>query len=365
MPGKRFSFCGCGCDTSAMGANSTRRNFLAGAASVAGAAFSAPVWAQGQTAAPFDASKGKRIDIHHHLAPPFWIPEIKKRNTGQRPLEEWTVQKSLDVMGKAGIDTSMVSISEPGVWFGDNEEARRLARETNEWGAKLAHDYPGKFGLLASLPIPDIDGSLKEIAYAYDVLKVDGICLMTSYAGKYLGDPSLTPVMEELNRRKAVVFTHPVKADCCRNLVPDIGDNTIELATDTARTMAGLLISGTTTRFPDIRFIFSHAGGTLPALTGRMIAQATSPAAKQRLPNGPVPEMQKLFYDTANAANPWALAPLLKLVSTSQILYGTDFPFRSPEDTAKGLRDVGLFNAAELEAIDRGNAVRLLPRLKA
>lgn len=358
--GKRFSFCGCGCEPAATGVGTTRRNFLAGAATLAVAALS-PAWAQ----QPAPISAGQRIDVHHHLAPPNWIPEITKRKTGQRPLEQWTAQKTIDVMGKAGIATSMLSISEPGVWFGDKDEARRLARETNEWGTKLGHDHPGMFGLFASLPIPDVDDSLREIEYAMDTLKAPGICLLTSYAGKYLGDPSFTPIMEELNRRKAVVFTHPVKADCCRNLVPGIGDNTIELATDTARTIAGLLISGTTTRFPDIRFIFSHAGGTLPALTGRMIAQANSPEGKKNLPNGPIPEMKKMFYDTANASNPWALAPLLKLVSTSQILYGTDFPFRSPQDTAQGLRDVGLFSPAELQAIERDNALHLLPRLKA
>jgi predicted TIM-barrel fold metal-dependent hydrolase len=258
----------------------------------------------------------------------------------------------------------MVSISEPGVWFGDDAEARRIARETNDWGAKLVRDYPGRFGLLASLPIPDIDASLREIEYSMDVLKADGICMMTSYGGKYLGDSSLEPVMAELNRRKAVVFTHPVRANCCRNLVPDVGDNTIELATDTARTIASLLVSGTVTRFPEIRFIFSHGGGTLPSLTGRIIAQTASSAVKQRLPNGPIPELRKMFYDTANASNPWALAPLLKLVSTSQILYGSDFPFRSPAENAKGLRDIG-FSASELLAIERENAVCLVPRLKA
>ncbi|HZO44606.1 MAG TPA: amidohydrolase family protein [Xanthobacteraceae bacterium] len=363
MPGKSLSFCGCGCDTSA---HPTRRRFLATAASFAGAALSHPAWAQDRPAASSQAGDTQRIDVHHHLSPPAYIPELVSRKTGQRPLIDWTPQKSLDAMGRGGISTSMVSISEPGVWFGDEAEARRIARETNDWGAGLVRDYPGKFGLFASLPIPDIDASLREIEYSLDVLKADGICMMTSYGGKYLGDPSLTPVMTELNRRKAVVFTHPVRANCCRNLVPDVGDNTIELATDTARTIASLLMSGTVTRFPDVRFIFSHAGGTLPSLTGRMIAQVSASAdAKKLMPNGPIPELQKLFYDTANAANPWALAPLLKLVSTSQIVYGSDFPFRSPEDTAKGLRDVGLFSAAELRAIDRENALQLLPRLRA
>jgi predicted TIM-barrel fold metal-dependent hydrolase len=363
MPEKSLSFSGCGCHRGAAGAHPTRRGFLATAASsIAGATLGRPAWAQDRTASP-PAGDAQRIDIHHHLAPPKYVPELTSRQTNQRPLNEWTPQKSLDAMAKAGVSTSMVSISEPGVWFGDNAEARRIARETNDWGAGLVRDYPGRFGLFASLPIPDIDASLREIEYSLDVLKADGICMMTSYGGKYLGDPSLAPVMAELNRRKAVVFTHPVKADCCRNLVPDVGDNTIELATDTARAITSLLVSGTVTRFPEIRFIFSHAGGTLPSLTGRIIAQTASAEMKQRLPSGPIAELKKMFYDTSNASNPWALAPLLKLVSTSQILFGSDFPFRSPDENAKGLRDIG-FSADELLAIDRGNALRLLPRLK-
>lgn len=364
MPGATLPIGRCGCHISATGANPTRRRFLATAASIVGAALSQPAWAQHRPVASSQASDTQRIDVHHHLAPPRYIPELTSRQTNQRPLIEWTPQKSLDVMGRAGISTSMVSISEPGVWFGDNAEARRVARETNEWGVNLVRDYPGRFGLFASLPIPDIDASLREIEYSLDVLKADGICMMTSYGGKYLGDPSLVPVMAELNRRKAVVFTHPVRANCCRNLVLDVTDNTIELATDTARTIASLLVSGTVTRFPEIRFIFSHAGGTLPSLTGRIIAQVNASAeVKQRLPNGPVAELRKMFYDTANAANPWALAPLMKLVAVSQILYGTDFPFRSPEENSKGLREAG-FSASELLAIERDNALRLLPRLK-
>jgi len=365
MPEKSLRFGGCGCHISVTRANPTRRRFLATAASIAGAALGRPAWAQDRPVASSQASDAQRIDIHHHLAPPRYIPELTSRKTNQRPLTEWTPQKSLDVMGRAGISTSMVSISEPGVWFGDDAEARRIARETNDWGAALVRDYPGRFGLFASLPIPDVDASLREIEYSLDVLKADGICMMTSYGGKYLGDPSFQPVMAELNRRKAVVFTHPVRANCCRNLVPDVGDNTIELATDTARTIASLLVSGTVTRFPEIRFIFSHGGGTLPSLTGRIVAQVSASAeVKQRLPNGPIAELRKMFYDTANASNPWALAPLLKLVSTSQILYGSDFPFRSPEENVKGLREIG-FSASELLAIDRENALRLLPRLKA
>ncbi|MDB5652351.1 MAG: TIM-barrel fold metal-dependent hydrolase, partial [Hyphomicrobiales bacterium] len=185
----RFSFAGCACCGDTPPALVSRRGFLAGAVSVGLSATGSAAWAQSEPATA-SGQKAHRIDIHHHLAPPNYIPELTSRKTNQRPLVEWTVQKTLDIKGQAGIATSMLSISEPGVWFGEDAEARRLARETNEWGAGLVGDFPGRFGLFASLPLPDVDASLREIAYAMDVLKADGICMMTSYGSKYIGDRS-------------------------------------------------------------------------------------------------------------------------------------------------------------------------------
>jgi predicted TIM-barrel fold metal-dependent hydrolase len=337
---------------------SPRRRFLTGLAALGAGA----VLPGCQSAGPGRAGPS-RIDVHHHLSPPGFIKEIVARKTGQRPLMEWTPAKSVEEMDKAGIATAITSISEPGVWYGDSAAARTLARECNEFGARMARDYPGRFGQFASLPIPDMDGSLREIEHALDVLKADGICMMTSYGGKYLGDPAFAPVMDELNRRKAVVYTHPVRADCCRNLIPDVGENVIELGTDTARTITSLLVSGTTARCPDIRFIFSHGGGTLPALTGRIVQlHAANKNFAKYAPEGPLAALGKLYYDTANAANPWALAPLLKLVPMSQIVFGSDYPLRSAEASVKAMTELG-FSAADLRAIDRENALALLPRL--
>lgn len=340
----------------------SRRTFLGGLAACGANALLPQCLAATPAAediAPF------RIDVHHHLAPPGFVREIVARKTGQRPLMEWTPAKSIEAMDRAGIATAITSVSEPGVWYVDNAAARVLARECNEYGARMAGDYPGRFGLFASLPIPDVEGSLREIEYSLDVLKADGICMMTSYGGQYLGDPAFAPVMDELNRRKAVVYTHPVRANCCRNLVPGVGENVIELATDTARTITSLLVSGTPARCPQVRFIFSHAGGTLPSLTGRILQlyQARKEFA-QRLPDGPLAELKKFYYDTANASNQWALAPLLKLVSVSQIVLGTDYPLRSPEANVRDLSALG-FSAGDLQAIFRENALALLPRPRA
>jgi predicted TIM-barrel fold metal-dependent hydrolase len=336
----------------------SRRKFLAEGLA-AGAAL-------GVGAATVAAQTPGRIDVHHHLAPPRWIADVVLgRNTGQRPLADWTPQRSIEDMDRGGVATAIVSISEPSVWFGDNVAARALARECNDYAALLAVDHPGRFGQFAILPLPDVEGSLREIEYALDTLKADGICLMTSYQGKYLGDPAFAPVMDELNRRKAVVFTHPVRPECCLNLLPDVAAPVLELAADTTRTVASVLFSGTATRCPDIKFIWSHGGGTTPFLAMRLVNWANARKdLKPRLPDGPLAALRKFYYDTAQAAHPYALASLLRLVSASQVVFGTDFPFVTAAATAQGLKDFGLAGN-DLAAIERGNAAALLPRMGA
>jgi predicted TIM-barrel fold metal-dependent hydrolase len=218
--------------------------------------------------------------------------------------------------------------------------------------------------MFAAMPMPYVEATLQEIAYALDTLKAEGIGLLTSYGDKWLGDPAFAPVMEELNRRKAVVYTHPTTANCCGNLIPDVPDAIIEWGTDTTRTIASLVFSGTASRLRDVTFIFSHGGGTLPFLTERFVRlpQANKNVAA-RVPNGVEAELKRFYYDTAQAAHPYALASLTKLIPISQIVFGTDYPYRTAADHVKGLTDYG-FSASDLMAIDRGNALRLLPQLK-
>ncbi len=219
--------------------------------------------------------------------------------------------------------------------------------------------------MFAVMPMPYVEGTLLEIGYALDSLKADGIALLTSYGDKWLGDPTFTPVMEELNRRRAVVYTHPTTATCCGNLIPDVPDSVIEWGTDTTRTIASLVFSGTAARFRDVQMIFSHGGGTLPFLTERFVRLALiNKNLAARVPNGVEAELKRFYYDTAQAAHPYALASLTKLVPTSQIVFGTDFPYRTAIDHVKGLTDYG-FGASDLQAIERDNAVRLMPQLKA
>jgi len=301
-----------------------------------------------------------RIDVHHHLYPPAYRTALGTLSAG---LPAWSPQQSIEEMDRGGIATSLLSISSPGVWFGDVPEGRSLARIVNDYGAMTAKDHPGRFGLFAALPLPDIDGSLREIEYALDTLKADGIGLLTSYGDKWLGDAAFAPIWAELNRRKTVVYTHPTTAACCGNLHNDVPAVMIEWATDTTRTVASLLFSGAAARYPDIRWIFSHGGGTMPFLLSRFVYQeATMKGKEQVLPKGLMYELKKFYYDTAQANSAPALAALVKVAPPSQILFGTDYPFRTAAEVTGGLT-AQHFSVRDLGAIERDNALRLLPKL--
>jgi predicted TIM-barrel fold metal-dependent hydrolase len=303
-----------------------------------------------------------RIDVHHHFVPPFHSDVLAtRRQTGRPP--KWSPQASLDDMDKSGIATAIVSLVQPGAWFGDDAPmSRRLARECNEYGAKMMANHPGRFGLFATIAPPDPDGALKEIEYAFDTLNAHGVGLFTSYGGKYLGDPSFDPVYAELNRRKAVVYVHPTTPQCCGSIVPGISASTIEYATDTSRAITHIVFGGAAVKFPDIRWIFSHAGGTLPFLTARLeIAHANK--KDPRLPDGPLPLLRKFYYELAQGNTRAQIGALLQMAPVSQVLYGTDFPFRNGAEVNAGIAAYA-FDTNEIHSIERETALKLLPQLK-
>jgi 6-methylsalicylate decarboxylase len=244
--------------------------------------------------------------------------------------------------------------------------ARAIARQWNEFMARQASDHPGRFGVFAVVPVLDIEGSLTETEYALDSLKVDGINLMTNIGDKWLGDPHYFPLFEELNRRKAVVYTHPISPDCMQNaMMPGIDDSVIEFATDTSRAIAKLLFSGAAHRFKDIRFVFSHGGGTMPFLLERFTRHAlTDKSAAAQVPDGVLAYLERFYYDTAQASHRQAMSSITTFIDTTQLLFGTDFPFRNAEDHVRDLKACG-FPAAALFAIECGNAQRLMPRWSA
>lgn len=342
----------CPCDTH-------RRGFLTGLLGL-GAAAALP-----GCATPAAAPLPPRIDTHHHVFSPAYVAELDK--VGQAPpiVKNWSLQRTLDDMAKAGVGTAIVSVTTPQVQFADAANARRIARESNEYAAKLAQQHPGRFGSFAMLPMQDVDGALKELAYALDVLKADGIGLLTSYGDKWLGHPQFAPVMDELNRRKAILYTHPTAANCCRAVQPEVPPTVIEFQTDTSRTITDILFSGTAARCPDLQFIFSHAGGTIPFIAERLVKMPVlDPKLAPRVPRGVMTELQRFHYDTAWSMHAPALAALTRLVKTSQVLFGSDYPYRTGIDHVTGIQAFG-FSDADLRAIGRDNAVRLMPRWKA
>lgn len=359
---KFFSRCVC-CEPTAAsrGDGVSRRNFLAGGAAAAGVGLAAGVVPGAAQAPAAGTAKARRIDVHHHIIPPVQAEAFTRHHL--RP-SKWSVEGSLADMDKAGITTAITSIQNPGVWFGEaNEESRKLARDCNEYAAKLERDHPGRFRSFAAIPLPDTDASLREIEYSLDVLKAEGIALWTNYGGKYLGDAAFLPVFEELNRRKAVVYTHPTGSTCCVDMIKGVSEGTVETGTETTRTVASLLFGdgGTAARFPDIRFIWSHSGGTVPFLISRF-EQQTKAKPDPRLPNGPVPLLQKFYYEVAQGNTPGQLAALLKLVPISQVMFGSDYPYRHGIEALEGV-DAYPFTTAERRAIDFENAVRVIPRL--
>jgi predicted TIM-barrel fold metal-dependent hydrolase len=283
----------------------------------------------------------------------------------QGPNTTWTPEKSIEDLDRGGGAAAVLSITNPGLYLGDKAQAVRLARECNDFGAKVVQAHPTRFGLFAAMPLPDVDATLQEIAYAFDQIHADGVGFMTSFGDTWMGNPAYRPVMEELNRRNAVVFVHPTAANCCRDLnyAPGVHPASMEYGTDTTRAITGVCFSGDAVRFPNLRWIWSHGGGTMPFLAGRIAGAARN--FKEQLPNGLIPELKKFYYDLAGAANAGAVASLKELVSSDKILFGTDFPpGGSMLENSEAIRELKMFSEADLRLIDRDNAVRLLPRLK-
>ena len=368
-----------------------RREFLAGmAAAGAGALMSGRLLSAQQRGRggrgnaparpiPPDIQNTRGIDLHHHYAPPGWLKVLAEQKAlNVEPWMGWTPAKAVESMDRAGVATSYSSITVPGIYFAEgfgNQQAPpgakfksdvvALAREANEFGAKMKADFPGRFGIWASLPLPDVDASLKEIEYAFDKLKLDGIGLLTSIGTKYMGDKAFAPVFEELNRRKAIVYTHPGAAPCCLYALPGVGPTTLEYSHDTARTIVSWVNSGSAERFPNVKWIFSHGGGSIWSaryIGGEIGTDPKAFAARQQPPRL-LSFLRKFYYDTAATSNFLQIENLKTLVGTSQIVLGSDHPYGEPVNYVLDLRELqasGVITAQERQAIERDNATRLL-----
>jgi len=263
-------------------------------------------------------------------------------------------------MDERGVETSILSVSTPGVHLGDDAEARAHAREVNEFAAKVVHDHPTRFGLFATLTLPDVDGALAELAYAFDTLRADGIVLLANSQGLYLGDPRFDPLFDELNRREAVVFVHPSILPGLAPL-PGVPTFVVDFLLDTTRSAIGLVRSGTLDRCPNIRVILSHAGGFLPYAAYR-IGLAASPTANAL--EG-VARLERFYFDTALSSSPTALPSLLAFAKPDHVLYGSDFPYAPAfvVEAFAGLYEDFPLAETKRASIDRDAAERLFPRL--
>jgi predicted TIM-barrel fold metal-dependent hydrolase len=372
---------------------SSRREFLGGLAAAGAGVFMSGCGAANPAQAPnaggAELANVRLFDMHHHFASPSWIKKVKADGALNPSWEGYSPAKTVEMMDQAGIDVAFASQSTPGVWlvdgYGNNllaaadnprsakvptqtvDEARMLVREMNEFGAKMVSDYPGRFGILAALALPDIDGSLRAIEYAFDTLKLQGIGILTSYGNRWIGDPAFAPVFEELNRRKAVVYTHPTAAPCCRDLVAGVPMTTLEFSTDTARTIISWIASGSAKRFPDIRWIHSHGGGTLVASRFLQGDEGSSNLRGTPEPGSRLYYVRQYFYDT-NSSNEATLGALKKMMGASQVVWG-HFDIPRPRDASgegmqgiKRLADTEVFTPAELRAIGSENVLRLFPQ---
>jgi len=300
-----------------------------------------------------------KIDVHHHILPQEYLSELSKigiKNAAGVPFPDWDVEKTIAYMDRQNISTAITSISSLGVYFGDSSFTKDLARKCNDFSASLIEKHPQRFGAFAVLPLPDVNDSLEEIEYALDMLKLDGVSLLSNVDGKYLGDPDFQEIYSELNRRKSVVFIHPNAPPEDKMPLGKSRAAALEFVFDTTRAVANMISNATLKRNSDIKFILSHAGGTVPYLTWRMSF------GKTRV----IKQLKNLFYDTALSATSYVFPSLLELVDISQILFGTDFPFL-PErliiELIKNFEDYQDFDTYARLNIERENILTLFPRL--
>jgi predicted TIM-barrel fold metal-dependent hydrolase len=312
-----------------------------------------------------------RIDTHQHIIPPEyarWMHE-KRIRPGGLIMPAWLERSALKFMDRNDIQTGILSLSTPGVYFGDAVEARRWAREVNEYSAQVVAGRPERFGFFASVTLPDVEGALAEAEYALDALHADGIALLANNDGRYPGDPDFVPLLEFLDERHAVVFIHP--GELPAPAVPGIPTFAADFLLDTTRAALSLILSGAMDQYSRIRFILAHAGGFVPFIAFRILLTMLSNrelalTALAAMADEKQSILRRFYYDIALSGTPSALPSLLEVADPGRITYGTDFPFAP--SMAIGFLNMQYENypldPALRTAIDHGNAEALFPRLK-
>ena len=309
------------------------------------------------------------IDTHHHILPDFFWRETNDSHApigGLTPLQ-WSKEAMISFMDDAGIDVAVMSVSTPGVHLGDSLKARSLARRCNELAAELVYTRPDRFASFACLPLPDIDASLEELSYAIDVLRLDGLVLFTNSNGVYLGDAALEPVFQELNHRGSVVFVHPNPSPDTAAHSLGLPDNLIDFPTDTNRAVAQMHYTNRFARTPSVKYIFSHAGGSIPYLAARFAIIDEMGFIAGGEERGTAADMfRRIYWDTALSASDPVLRMLRDIAGIDRVLFGTDFPYLR-RDLAVNAKQ-RILQSSELNDLERcailgNNAARLFPRL--
>jgi len=316
-----------------------------------------------------------RIDVHHHIVPPRYAELLAERDVrpGGVPVPDWSAARSLRLMDRNDIATSILSVSTPGAWLGDGREARRIARDVNEYAAGVVADHPRRFGFFATLTLPDVEGAIAEAGHALDTLGADGIVLPSSSAGGYLYEPAFEPLLAFLHERRAVVFVHPGELPAER--APGIPAFTADFLLETVRAATGLVLSGMFEKYDGIRWILAHAGGFLPYISHRILLTMLRDEPKLRQAKAMVDRkwesrkrldlLRRFHFDVALSSSPTALPSLLAFADPTRVLYGSDYPF-APAPAVRFMRqeyeDVPL-DPGVRSAIDHRNAHALFPRL--
>ncbi len=311
-----------------------------------------------------------RIDVHHHHLPAEYVKALASAGINgfaKRSFPQWDPGAQLEMMNQTGIQTAVMSVGAPGVHFGDPGFARALARRLNEYSATWVQKHPDRLGFFATLPMPDTAASVAEAAYALDELGADGILLLASANGEYLGHPRFDALMAELNKRKAIVFIHPTTPPAEADLGLEFSSAVVEFVFDTTRALVNLIYNGVFERYPDITWIVAHAGGTLPYVTYRLAIIEQNEAVRERSPKGGLAYLKRLYYDTALSPTPHAMAALKSLVGSEQILFGSDYcwlPSRIVRKEIEDLNALSVFDQAELTAIQKDNSLKLFRRFQ-
>jgi 6-methylsalicylate decarboxylase len=307
-----------------------------------------------------------RIDTHHHMIPPDYRKALRRAGideAGGRALPDWSAEGSLQTMAELDVATAILSVSTPGTAFLSNPaDAAALARDLNDYGAHLVASAPERFGFFATAPMPHVDESVAETVRALDELNADGVVLLANNAGTYLGEDGQDDLWAALDERAAVVFIHP--ADLPGPTVPGVAPFAADFLLDTTRAAYLLVRNGIRHKYPNIRFILSHAGGFVPYASHRMAVAIMGDTG--RSPADSLDDFSSFYFDTALSSSAAALPTLLAFAKPGHITFGSDWPFAPVAGGklfAAGLETYPGLDADTRKAIDRTNALALFPRL--